>query len=283
MYGVKNLPIASSRVYSKHVPPKYSIKTAVPLSSNQRRGVADNPNLIPVAVLNGRKRTVDFNQGIDARLITKKLAQKLALINVHPIRLAFDYDKMEKPYLRAIKYLVDSGFRSFTNYVMFNFNDDPHSFYNRLKINADLSYVFDARVTSFPMRYIPIDALKRGYISKKWRWRYMRGIQCILLATHGLVSPNPEFFKVAFGESYDEFMEIISMPDRYIIYRNKYKDDAKAWRKRFRRMSQSTKEELYQILENLGKTRSRRKEIQPYRKFRGILEHYYPNGFLPHE
>nr|VFK61488.1 MAG: hypothetical protein BECKUNK1418G_GA0071005_101747 [Candidatus Kentron sp. UNK]VFK69100.1 MAG: hypothetical protein BECKUNK1418H_GA0071006_101022 [Candidatus Kentron sp. UNK] len=42
---------------------------------------------------NGRKRTVDFNQGIDARLITKKpeLVAALGRLATQPMRLAFDF------------------------------------------------------------------------------------------------------------------------------------------------------------------------------------------------
>ena len=37
-----------------------------------------------------RKRIVDFNQGIDARLVTEEKIKKLAEINNSPLRIAFD-------------------------------------------------------------------------------------------------------------------------------------------------------------------------------------------------
>ena len=38
-----------------------------------------------------RKRIVDFNQGIDSRLITEENMQKLAEVNIQPLRIAFDH------------------------------------------------------------------------------------------------------------------------------------------------------------------------------------------------
>ena len=228
---------------------------------------------------NNRKRTVDFNQGIDARLITRKIAKCLSSINLSPVRLAFDYDAVEPHYRKAVQYLADVGFRHFTNYVMFNFNDTPRSLYRRLKINLQLSRELDLAITGFPMRFIPINDVTRQHVSKRWRWRYLRGIQCILLATRGMVSPNPTFFSGAFGNSYREFLEIISMPDRYIIQREKYVANGTSdWRKRFRKLSRSEKNELLGILADLNGSRSKKADMTKHRKFRALLEHYYPDG-----
>ena len=38
-----------------------------------------------------RKRIVDFNQGIDSRLITPQNMEKLAEVNISPLRIAFDH------------------------------------------------------------------------------------------------------------------------------------------------------------------------------------------------
>jgi len=37
------------------------------------------------------------------------------------------------------------------------------------------------------MRFMPLDAKERGYISKHWTWQILRGVQCILLVTKGKV------------------------------------------------------------------------------------------------
>lgn len=227
----------------------------------------------------GRYRSVDFNQGIDARLIDSRIAKLLSLICLSPIRLAFDFRGIEKPYIRAITSLSANGFAEFTNYVMFNFNDDPKDFYYRIRLNSELSAKLNVRITGFPMKYVPINDTTRKHVAPKWKWRYLRGIQCVLLATHGLVSPNITFFNAAFGDTKDEFLEIISMPDRYIIFRKKYENDgAEDWRKLFRKLSPSSKNEFLDILSIINITRDKKNIIGKYRKYFNLLQHYYPDG-----
>lgn len=228
---------------------------------------------------NNKKRTIDFNQGIDARLITTKIAEKLSTVCLEPVRFAFDFDGMEKSYRRAVRYLADVGFNKFTTYVMFNYNDNPASFYHRLTVNIDLSINLGIRVTGFPMRYVPITGVSRNYVSSGWYWRYLRGIQCILHATHGMVSPNPDFFHAAFGRNYEEFTEILAMPDRYIIYREKYSNNLAAeWRALYRKLSSDEKDEFLRLLEQLNKVKDKMELINKNKKYKELLEHYYPNG-----
>ena len=59
---------------------------------------------------------------------------------------------------------------------------------------------------------------KEGLIPD-WTPRQLRGIQCILNATHGVVGPKRPFFERAFGESADEFRYIIEQPDEAIFDR----------------------------------------------------------------
>lgn len=231
----------------------------------------------------GRERTVDFNQGLDARLIYQKpgLAKLLRMICVSPLRLAFDFIGMRKPYEQAIRLLVEQGFNEFTNYMLFNFNDTPRDLYNRFWMNANLNKELGIRITGFPMRFIPMDDISRRHVAPAWQWRYLRGIQCILLATHGLVSPNPDFIKHAFGETYEEFLEILSMPDRYIIYRDHYaKDGASEWKRKYRRLDTDQKAELLCILQELNAaSRDRPERIKRLKSlFTSIIDHYYPDG-----
>ncbi|RJQ78932.1 MAG: cobalamin-binding domain-containing protein [Desulfobacteraceae bacterium] len=233
--------------------------------------------------LNNRERTVDFNQGIDARLIAAEpeLSEALGRIPVKPIRLAFDFvsPRMERDYCKAITLLSKQGFSAFTTYLLYNYNDTPEQFYNRLRINTDLNEKLGIRISGFPMRYIPISDTKRGYVSSKWKWRWLRGIQCVLQATRGLVSPNSEFVQAAFGKNTDEFFEILSMPDRYIVYREHYKTHgAKEWLRKFRSLSVPDKNEFLELLERLNKDGNRKQTIATIRKYRSLIEHYYPNG-----
>jgi hypothetical protein len=231
------------------------------------------------AMLNGRQRKVDFNQGIDARLINKNISKSLSSICLSPVRLAFDYKGMEVFYVRAIKELANVGFKKFTNYVMYNFNDDPDDFYYRIRLNAELSEQLGIQITGFPMRFRPIYSTKRGYVSENWRWRYLRGIQCVLLATHGLVSPNLNFFNAAFGADLEEFLEILAMPDRYIIFRDKYLNNGvKEWRRSYRHLSKAGKNEFLEALAIINKSRDKLRAISEFKRFTRLFEHYYPGG-----
>nr|MDO8119254.1 hypothetical protein [Candidatus Sigynarchaeota archaeon] len=233
---------------------------------------------------NNRLRTVDFNQGIDARLIVAKpaLADSLARLCLDPVRLAFDFMGMQKIYVRAIELLAERGFTEFTNYMLFNFNDSPKDLYDRIMINAALNRRLGIRITGFPMRFVPMKNVKRDHVADKWHWRYLRGIQCVLLATRGLVGTNPDFIKAAFGHTFDEFLEILAMPDRYIIFRDRHHEDgAKEWRKLYRRLSVGSRHEFLDTLAELRLPQGRKEKIGKTRKFRSLIEHYYPDGRVP--
>jgi len=226
---------------------------------------------------NRRKRWVDFNQGIDARLIDGSVAGLLSRLSVEPIRLAFDYDDVEPAYTRAVKLLADVGFDKFTTYVMFNYKDTPESFYRRLCHNVELSQRLGIAISSFPMRYVPIDDVERHHVGEFWTWRYLRGIQCVLNATRGVVSCKPDFFAKAFGSTFDEFVEIVSMPDNYIIHRLRNEDKAADWVSDFRKLSESERLEFIDLLGSLHGQRNL--PVEPFDgRFGYLLRHYYPAG-----
>lgn len=232
---------------------------------------------------NGRQRTVDFNQGLDARLIAARpdLARVLGTICTSPVRLAFDYLGVRTAYEKAVRLLAAQGFQEFTNYMLFNFNDTPRDLYDRLLVNASLNQELGIRIAGFPMRFIPMDDVSRRHVAPGWKWRYLRGIQCVLLATHGLVSSNPDFIRGAFGETFEDFLEILSMPDRYIIYRKHYTNDgAQDWKRLFHKLSADKKAELLALLQNLNADPrgrpNRLSRLDPL--LSSLAEHYYPEG-----
>jgi hypothetical protein len=97
-----------------------------------------------------------------------------------------------------------------------------------------------------------------------------------------MVSPNPDFFAAAFGESYQEFIEILSMPDRYIVHREKFKNNrARDWRRRFRRLSKTSRAELLGILADLNRSHDKKRDVAKHKEFRRLLEHYYPAREAP--
>jgi len=113
---------------------------------------------------------VDFNQGLDARLITDEVAERLSRLKLSSgrgvkVRLGYDSTSM-KPYVgKAIERLKAAGIkgRKIMVYVLFNYSDDPEDFFSRVRD------VLNWGATAYPMRYEPLDALEKNvYISPKW-------------------------------------------------------------------------------------------------------------------
>jgi hypothetical protein len=182
------------------------------------------------ARLKGRRRHVDFNQGLDARLLTERKMQRLAETSVWPLRIAFDDIAMKDTYEQAIRWAAASGLERLSNYVLFNFKDTPADFYQRLRINVELNEELGTHIYSFPMRFSPVDRQDRAYVGPHWTWRYIRGVQCILNATRGVVGVRKKFFLRAFGGDPDSFVRLISMPEHYIMERDRYEEEeAREW------------------------------------------------------
>jgi hypothetical protein len=226
------------------------------------------------ATFNGKKRYVDFNQGLDARFLTPEKAKLLGSIAIKPARIAFDDIKFEKIYRRAIYLCVENGIEHLSNYILFNFKDKPEDFYRRLQINIELNEELGVKIYSFPMKYIPLYNKDRKHEGKYWNKKILRGIQCILNATHGVVGPKRKFFERAFGESYEEFLKIVLMPEDYIIYREKHKEtEAKIWNMQYERLSASQRREFIQIIKENKFDRDILYRTED-RQIRSLLEHY---------
>lgn len=169
---------------------------------------------------NGRNitRRVDFNQGVDARILCKDpmFLRELSTICISPLRVAFDHAGFRKPYEQAIRYAHEFGLDQLSNYMLYNFHDTPQDLFDRMRLNVSLNEELGVRIFSFPMRYQPTDRPDRGHIGEKWNRYWLRSFQIILQATHGIVSGSPNFFKHAFGNCYAEFENILYMPHAYI-------------------------------------------------------------------
>lgn len=176
-----------------------------------------------------RKRIVDFNQGIDSRLITDKNMKKLSEINISPLRIAFDHWSLRDIYERSIRIAVNNGIKSLSNYLLYNFEDKPEELYYRLKMNVDLCEELDASIYSFPMKYHPINDKEffsnRDYIGKHWNRKFIRAVQAVLNSTKGKIGKGKDFFEEAFGRDVDEFYKILWMPETFIIYRRIYDEE----------------------------------------------------------
>jgi len=200
------------------------------------------------ATLNRKNRHLDFNQGIDARLLTVTKMELLSRTALSPLRLAFDNSRMQKSYENAVHLAVRFNVIHHSTYVLYNHTDTPEDFYRRIRVNVELNQALSAKISSFPMKYIPLNHKDRSFVGKHWHRKLLRGVQCILLVTKGMVSPRLDFFNAAFGRNEKEFREICMMPDDYIIYRNANSENAAAWRKLFRQLSTNQKQHLLDVL-----------------------------------
>lgn len=173
-----------------------------------------------------RTRYIDFNQGLDARLATDKKMEKLAEVNIRPLRIAFDHYDQREIYCKAIRCAAKYGIHDMSNYLLFNFEDYPEELYYRMKINVDLCEELGVSIYSFPMKYHPISDPEyynnRNYIGKHWNRKFIRAIQAILNSTKGKVGPSKEFFEEAFGKDVDEFYKLLWMPENFIVFRRRF-------------------------------------------------------------
>ncbi|MCY4307375.1 MAG: radical SAM protein [Rhodobacteraceae bacterium] len=170
------------------------------------------------------KRRVDFNQGVDARILAKSpmYLKEMATICISPLRIAFDHIGLRKVYEVAIRMAADNDITSLSNYMLYNFMDTPSDLYERMRLNISLNEELKIRIWSFPMRYQPVTLKERTHIGKFWNRYYLRSFQIMLQATHGVVSGNPSFFKRAYGENKHEFEQLLSMPHAFIFHRDHY-------------------------------------------------------------
>jgi hypothetical protein len=170
------------------------------------------------------QRRVDFNQGVDARILCKDpmYLQQLSRIALKPLRIAFDHLGVKKPYEKAIRYSAEAGITELSNYMLYNFHDNPADLFGRMRLNVTLNEELGIRIFSFPMRYQPVTRPDRGHVGKKWNSYYLRSMQVILQATHGVVSGAPDFFRTAYGDTYEEFEGILLRPHHYIFNRYWY-------------------------------------------------------------
>jgi len=170
------------------------------------------------------QRRVDFNQGVDARILCKDpvYLRELATICLKPLRIAFDHLGVKKPYERAVRYASEFGLTELSNYMLYNFHDGPADLFERMRLNVALNEELGVRIWSFPMRYQPTDRPDRGHVGEKWSRYQLRSMQIILQATHGIVSGEPTFFKRAFGDTFEEYERILLLPHDFIFNRDWY-------------------------------------------------------------
>jgi hypothetical protein len=109
---------------------------------------------------------VDFNQGLDARLIDERIALRLKRLKMPLVRLAYDSNQNRNPLKKAINLLKSTGIkgRKILVYCLYNTKyDTPDNFLNRIKD------IIDWDVVAYPIRYEPLEPRpKNTYVSPNW-------------------------------------------------------------------------------------------------------------------
>ncbi len=108
---------------------------------------------------------VDFNQGLDARLVTQEVAEKISRMRMDVIRVAYDYHGIGPFVERAVKLLRGAGVssRKIVSYTLFNYQDDPEDFFQRVRDLLNWGAV------CYPMRFEPLTSLEKNrFVSPKW-------------------------------------------------------------------------------------------------------------------
>lgn len=112
---------------------------------------------------------IDFNQGLDARLLTEHHALRLFELHqsgqLRMTRLAWDHIKAEAEFRRAHALLRGVGIpaRKISIYVLIGYNDAPDDALYRL------AEVWALKSWPNPMRYQPLDAVhKNEYVAPGW-------------------------------------------------------------------------------------------------------------------
>jgi len=196
-----------------------------------------------------KQRVVDFNQGLDATHITDRTMRLLAKLHIKPMRIAFDRLAEKKDYVRALRLAKEHGVTEFSNYMLYNFKDTPHDLYERLIVNIELNEEWvraipgrmAGKIYSYPMRYAPIQEEKGDRANRKrdavrnvkteshdwlkepvWTRRFIRNIEIMKGAAHGAISPTPTLARRTLGETFEEFVANLYMPEELLRNRNQH-------------------------------------------------------------
>jgi hypothetical protein len=111
------------------------------------------------------KKQVDFNQGLDARLVTNESAKLISKMRIPYIRLAYDGEDQKDSVKESIDLLSKYGVskRSIFVYSMFNFTETPDEFFERCK------QIINWGAVCYPMQFQPVNTLKKdAYVAPNW-------------------------------------------------------------------------------------------------------------------
>ena len=106
---------------------------------------------------------VDFNQGLDMRLLSDWHLGELQRLHSVKLRFALDHSRLADVLRDTLTRCRAKGFRDFGVYVLVGFGDTPADAEQRLEFVRSLG------VWPNPMRYQPLDAhAKNEYVASGW-------------------------------------------------------------------------------------------------------------------
>lgn len=197
-----------------------------------------------------KARYLDFNQGVDGRKINDENMEQLARLAIHPLRIAFDDIKLKDVYCKAVRTAHRHGIKEISNYILFNYKDEPKDLYERLKVNIELNEELGIQIFSFPMKYSPISETDRTYIGTNWCKKSVRAISAILQVTKGVVAAGSSFFYKAFGNNLEEYYELLAMPRELIMFRSHFEENGTTakWQTLYRKLNDEQKKRLMDLV-----------------------------------
>ena len=178
-----------------------------------------------VKIIKSLKLTaVDFNQSLDARLMTEEIADLIAGIPFSPVRFAFDGMQEDGHFQKAVTLMAERGYKNFIIDVLWNFDDSPEDLYYRLREHSRLTQDLTERlhrnveVKAFPMLYRPILDIDtdKEYLGKRWTTVEKKGFWTLMNqgpSNNGCLSLGDlTEFEYWFGKNTEEFIKLIHYP-----------------------------------------------------------------------
>jgi radical SAM superfamily enzyme YgiQ (UPF0313 family) len=151
---------------------------------------------------------VDFNQGLEARLISEDAATLISKMNIPRVRLAYDNSAQKEFVKNAINLLGKKGIhkRQILIYTMFNFTESPDDFLDRVRD------ILEWGAACYPMRFQPVNTLKKdSYVASNWTQEQLNMVAAARrVIGYGGAFPPYEGLKKKFlkAHSFDEAFEL---------------------------------------------------------------------------
>jgi hypothetical protein len=155
-------------------------------------------NILQELVESGKE--VDFCQGLDIRLIDREFLDHVSRLKFKILRFAYDVRGIKRTVARHVQSLADVGVRprDIFFYVLYNFRDSPDVLLEKIQDIMELGCV------AYPMRYEPLDSLKRGsHTGANWDARSLDMVNRLrrVLGSHGALPPYDKLKKKICGTS----------------------------------------------------------------------------------